>query len=141
LRQFGLMVDEAASDPEASAQAQKQPPDIVFLDIRMPGMDGRETLKRLRQQGVTAKIVAITASVLGYNKEHFLELGFDACVLVVDAGQTHIALRRGHLAELARKARLEKYGAAHPFTERVCQCGTLKSKRSINGISKPPFLL
>ena len=80
LSQFGLAVDEAASGPEAIAQIQRQVPDIIFLDIRMPGMDGKEVLTRMRQQGVTAKIVAITASVLGYNSEHFLELGFDAFV-------------------------------------------------------------
>ena len=80
LRQFGLAVDEAASGPEAIAQALRQPPDIVFLDIRMPGMDGRETLKRMRAQGVAAKTVALTASVLGYRREYFIDLGFDAFV-------------------------------------------------------------
>ena len=91
LRQFGLEVDEAASGPEALTQALRQPPDIIFLDIRMPGMDGRETLKRLRAQGVAAKMAALTASVLGYGidsgdvrflaqKEYFIDLGFDAFI-------------------------------------------------------------
>ena len=80
LRQFGVEVDQVASGVEAIAQAQQQPPDIVFLDIRMPEMDGTEALKQLRQQGVDTKVVALTASVLGYGKEHFLELGFDAFV-------------------------------------------------------------
>ncbi len=91
LRQFGLEADEAASGPEALTQALRQPPDIIFLDIRMPGMDGRETLKRLRAQGVAAKMAALTASVLGYGidsgdvrflaqKEYFIDLGFDAFI-------------------------------------------------------------
>ncbi len=80
LRQFGLAVDEAANGLEAIDQALRQAPDIVFLDIRMPGMDGREALKRMREQGVAAKVVALTASILGYSREHFLELGFDAFV-------------------------------------------------------------
>ena len=80
LRQFGMEVDHAASGADAIVQARRQPPDIVFLDIRMPGMDGTEALARMREQGVTAKMVALTASVLDSDKDHFLELGFDAFV-------------------------------------------------------------
>jgi CheY-like chemotaxis protein len=80
LRQIGLDADEAGSGPEALAQARRQPPDIVFMDIRMPGMSGAEALAQLRAQGTSARVVALTASVLGYDQEHFLGLGFDAFV-------------------------------------------------------------
>ena len=80
LRQFGAAVEEAASGAEALERARIQPPDIVFLDSRMPDMDGEETLTRLRQQGSAARVVVVTASVLGYGEEQFLRAGFDAFV-------------------------------------------------------------
>ena len=80
LHHFGASAEQAAGGAEALQLAPRLQPDIVFLDIRMPDMDGRETLARLRQQGETARVVAVTASVLGYGTDYFIELGFDAFV-------------------------------------------------------------
>ena len=80
LHQLGVATEQAASGTEALLQAERQPPDIVFLDFRMPNMNGRETLSRLRRQGTTGKVVAVTASVLGYGADYFLQMGFDAFV-------------------------------------------------------------
>jgi CheY-like chemotaxis protein len=49
LRQMGCGVQVAAGGLEAIECVKRQVPDIVFLDIRMPGMDGRETLRRLKE--------------------------------------------------------------------------------------------
>jgi signal transduction histidine kinase/ligand-binding sensor domain-containing protein/FixJ family two-component response regulator len=53
-------------------------PDIVFLDIRMPVMDGVEALQRIRQHpdwhGV--KVAAISASALEHERQGYLEAGF-----------------------------------------------------------------
>jgi CheY-like chemotaxis protein len=47
---------------EALIQAARTPPDLVLMDIMMPGMDGYETAKRLRSDlGQTAPIYAISA--------------------------------------------------------------------------------
>ena len=80
LHQLGAATEQAASGAEALDQAQRQPPDIIFLDFRMPDMDGREVLSHLRQQGAKARVVAVTASVLGYGADYFLEMGFDAFI-------------------------------------------------------------
>jgi len=54
-------------------------PDIVFLDIRMPVLDGIEAVKQLQEderwQGV--KVVAISASALEHERREYLEVGFD----------------------------------------------------------------
>ena len=45
----GYDVQEASSGPEALALVEREPPDLVFLDIKMRGLDGLETLQKIRQ--------------------------------------------------------------------------------------------
>ena len=51
--------------------------DIVFMDHMMPGLDGIETTKILRDMGYTYPIVALTANALIGQSEEFLQNGFD----------------------------------------------------------------
>ena len=50
LRDEGYQVDTAANGEEGLMKMQTDSPQIVFLDIWMPGMDGIETLKQARQK-------------------------------------------------------------------------------------------
>ena len=49
-------VRECASGMDALAEAARWQPDIVLLDVMMPGLDGPETSRRLREQSDTAHI-------------------------------------------------------------------------------------
>jgi two-component system nitrogen regulation response regulator NtrX len=51
----------AGSGQEGLALAEREPPDLVFLDIKMPGMDGLEVLTRLRAQSESLPVVMISA--------------------------------------------------------------------------------
>jgi DNA-binding NarL/FixJ family response regulator len=54
----------SVSDGEAAVRAvAKLRPDIVILDIAMPGMDGIEAAKRVREEGSPTKIIFLTAGV------------------------------------------------------------------------------
>ncbi|WP_456268754.1 two-component system response regulator NarL [Kushneria sp. AK178] len=53
---------EADSGQQALDICARHTPDLILLDLRMPGMDGIETLTRLREAGVTAPIVMLTVS-------------------------------------------------------------------------------
>src|SRR5688500_16201604 len=50
----------AATGQEGLAVAERETPDIVLLDIKMPGMDGMEVLSRLRQMNETTPVVMIS---------------------------------------------------------------------------------
>ncbi|HTI36474.1 MAG TPA: sigma-54 dependent transcriptional regulator [Vicinamibacterales bacterium] len=56
----GHDVQEASSGPEALALVQREPPDLVFLDIKMPGMDGLEVLQKLRELNDDVPVVIIS---------------------------------------------------------------------------------
>jgi two-component system nitrogen regulation response regulator NtrX len=57
----GHEVLAAGSGQEALAMAERESPDLVFLDIKMPGMDGLEVLSRLRGTNETLPVVIISA--------------------------------------------------------------------------------
>jgi CheY-like chemotaxis protein len=54
--------------------------DIVFMDHMMPGMDGIETTKKIRELGYTQPIVALTANEEDGQSEIFMANGFDAFI-------------------------------------------------------------
>ena len=56
----GYDVQEAASGPEGLALVEREPPDLVFLDIKMGGQDGLETLQKIRQVNETLPVVIIS---------------------------------------------------------------------------------
>ncbi|HEV8474108.1 MAG TPA: response regulator [Methylomirabilota bacterium] len=58
----GYAVDTAASGEEALIAATKRRPDLVLLDVRMPGIDGVEVLRRLRRLDASLPIVMVTAN-------------------------------------------------------------------------------
>src|SRR4051794_12816278 len=51
----------AASAEQAFQQVQKQKPDVIVLDVRLPGMDGLSAMARLRELTQDAPIIVITA--------------------------------------------------------------------------------
>src|SRR6187397_3711337 len=56
----GYDVQEASSGPEGVALAEREPPDLVFLDIKMPGMDGLDALQRIKAADDGVPVVIIS---------------------------------------------------------------------------------
>ena len=79
LEQVGYEVLGASSGAEGIEAALTHAPDLVLMDVQMPGVNGIETLKRLRANPRTAalKVVAFTALAMKGDAELLLAAGFD----------------------------------------------------------------
>jgi len=82
LRKDGHTVLEAGSGQEALDVLGQEAVDAVLLDIQMPGMDGMETLRAIRQGASDGKwpnppVVALTAYAMAGDRERFLAAGMD----------------------------------------------------------------
>ncbi len=77
LQQEGYGVTVARSGEEGLEFATGQAPDLVVLDVRLPGMDGYEVLRRLRAAGSKAPVLFLTARDDEVDKVIGLELGAD----------------------------------------------------------------
>jgi adenylate cyclase len=75
----GYAIKTAASGPEALALISEDSPDLVLLDVVMPGMDGYEVCRRIREDAEASKlpIVMITALDQGEERVRGLEAGAD----------------------------------------------------------------
>ncbi|MFI0820039.1 response regulator [Streptomyces sp. NPDC021098] len=55
------VVGEAADGEEGIARAEELRPDIVLMDVKMPGIDGIEALRKLRDLGNPARVLVVTS--------------------------------------------------------------------------------
>jgi len=77
LQQEGYQVAVSRSGEEGLEFALREGPDLVLLDVRLPGMDGFEVLRRLRTSGSKAPVLVLTARDDEMDKVIGLELGAD----------------------------------------------------------------
>lgn len=59
LQNEGFLVDTASNGPDAVAYAKETPPDLILLDVMMPGMSGFEVLSELKADDKTAMIPVV----------------------------------------------------------------------------------
>ncbi|MCW5201879.1 PAS domain S-box protein [Desulfobulbus sp. US4] len=131
LDESGLEVIEVTSGKEALISVKKSAPQVIFMDIKMPNMDGYETLRRLKEKS-TAKhisVIAFTASKSVDEKERIEKAGFDGCLFKpVD--------RNSLLAELAHFI---------PCSETETEAKSLSSEAmqdsNLSGIERLPDLI
>jgi CheY-like chemotaxis protein len=79
LERAGLEVTRAHDGAQALQKIAQRRPDIVFMDVRMPVMDGVSAVRAIRDRwaGEDIVCVAITASGLLRPRSYYLEVGFD----------------------------------------------------------------
>ena len=79
LEYAGYDVRVARTAEDGITLAVSEPPDLVLMDLQLPGIDGMEALRRLRESPRTADIpvVAVTAQAMKQDRERALNAGFN----------------------------------------------------------------
>lgn len=126
---YRLMVAEDGE--EALAQTAQTAPDLILLDVMMPGIDGFETCRRLKAQPATADVPVLFMTALGETADKvraFSAGGVDYLTKPIEHEEalarvrTHLALRRVRrelAAELALKENFMRI-ASHDLRNPVC---------------------
>lgn len=95
LKREGCAVETAASGHEALEAMRRARYDLVFMDMRMPGMDGPTAVRQLRTRGDTTPIVALTANAFAEDRKACLEAGMnDHLVKPLELAALRAALTR-----------------------------------------------
>lgn len=77
LTREGCEVEHAVGGEEAMAACAVGPYDLILMDMRMPGLSGEDTARRLRADGVKTPIVALTANAFEDDRHACLAAGMD----------------------------------------------------------------
>lgn len=77
LRAAGFDTLEAARGQEALALARERLPDVVLLDLRLPDLDGIETLRRLKADPAAGGIPVVALTAVAGARDALLHAGFD----------------------------------------------------------------
>ena len=102
----GYGVIAAADGFLALELAQESPPDLILMDIQLPGMDGFETIRRLRGLPglVSTPIIAITALAMSGDPERCLAAGANGYL----SKPLHLPLLREMIIQLSRDKHQEE---------------------------------
>jgi two-component system, sensor histidine kinase and response regulator len=76
----GHRVTVAGDGRKAVAEAERGNFDVILMDVQMPEMDGLEATRLLRERGVRAPIIAMTAHAMQGDRDRCLSAGMDAYV-------------------------------------------------------------
>ena len=114
------IVGEACDGAEAVEAARHTQPDVVLMDIRMPGMDGIEATRRLTTEGEHLRVVILTAYDPDQHVFESLAAGASGFLLKSDSPERLIAaVRAVHAGEslftpTVTRRLIERYVAAPP---------------------------
>jgi CheY-like chemotaxis protein len=79
LQYAGYDIIEARTGEHGVELARARPPDLVLMDLQLPGIDGQQAQRQLRNDEPTShkQVVAVTASVMNDDRARILQAGFD----------------------------------------------------------------
>ncbi len=118
LEEQGLRVLVAQGGEEALARAARMRPDLILLDVMMPGLDGFETCRRLKALETTQAIPVLFMSALSdaHSKLEGFEAGaIDYITKPVDIAEVLVRVRT-HLTLRSMQLRLEAMSISDPLT-------------------------
>lgn len=94
LEREGHSVLLAGDGEQALAMVGHRVPDVILMDVQMPGLDGLETTRELRRRGIGVPIIALTANAVQGDRECCLAAGMDGYLpKPLDLAALHAQLR------------------------------------------------
>lgn len=113
LKGYPIQVLEAVNGIEAVNISSEEDLDLVFMDIKMPQMDGVEAMRHIKTKNKTLPIVALTASLFDVHQEKTSDLWFDGYLrkpvnrmLILEELERYIGLEKGQEERSAIKNRM-----------------------------------
>lgn len=117
LRREGFDVQVALDGTEGLSLIQQMPPDLVLLDLMLPGMDGLEICLELKKKNQTSQIFVIMLTAKGEESDVVLGLGLGADDYITKpfspkelVARVKAVLRRGSANQAEHKERIEHDG-------------------------------
>jgi len=126
VRVAGYEVLTAADGPSALAAARDRKPDLILLDVMLPGLSGYEVCRKLREEGVRTPVIMLTARQDEFDKLHGFETGADDYVTKPFSLRELLARIK---AVLARGERAPATPARYAFGECVVDTETRTMSR------------
>lgn len=77
LQREGCRVERASSGEEAIDILKRQPFDVIFMDLGLPGLDGLGTTREVRALGITTPVIALTANAYEEDRRACLNAGMN----------------------------------------------------------------
>jgi CheY-like chemotaxis protein len=79
LTRAGFTVLIATDGAQGVAMAQSEQPDLILMDLTLPGMDGKEATRRIKAEAATKRIpvIALTANAMASDREEAIAAGCD----------------------------------------------------------------
>lgn len=108
------VIAEANNGTEALAEARRQEPDIILLDLNMKGMSGLDTLKALRHEGISSRILVLTVSDARSDIFTMVDAGADGYLL--KDSEPEILL--GHILQASQGEKVFSEGVARYLANR-----------------------
>jgi DNA-binding NtrC family response regulator len=100
------------SGKEALAHLAKHPTDVVVLDVRMPGMDGIETLREIKKTSPLTEVIMLTGHASLEVAREGMELGaFDYLMKPVDIDELLYKLEDAHKNKTIQEAKIRSLDA------------------------------
>jgi two-component system cell cycle response regulator DivK len=76
----GFEVIEACSGEDGVRLAHETSPDLILMDLQLPGIDGAEALRQIREREARVPVVAVTAFAMDNDRARAFAAGFDGYV-------------------------------------------------------------
>jgi two-component system cell cycle response regulator DivK len=80
IRRGGFEVVITGSGEEGVERALADHPDLILMDLGLPGIDGHEAARRIRESDGYVPIIAVTSNAMAGDRERTLEAGFDGYI-------------------------------------------------------------